>query len=310
MNRTALCIRMIRELAKGVRLNTRTLALRLDTNPRNIREFRREIETAGIRIIEFKGPYGGYELASDQSLLIPSELTREDVATLVDAQGFLETLNYHHLHQIQEVIAKLAVQPKTKAYQGINYINQQSLSKQEAIYLDLIEQAIAQHRWLQLSYQGLEDQQSMERRVQPYDIFNAQGAYYLLAFDVQRQDYRRFRLSKSRLHHLAILEGTFIPRADYDFTQLIGQQGIVNEQPIEVELRLTEGQLQPIEETNFLDIQSQQDDLIKVLCLSPYRLFGFLFEHPHIHLVSPPNLREQFIQKVHSISEAYQNGRS
>lgn len=58
MNRCALTIRMLMILrARGTKypVSTRVLAQELETNPRNIREFKKELVTAGFNIIEKKG---------------------------------------------------------------------------------------------------------------------------------------------------------------------------------------------------------------------------------------------------------------
>ena len=70
MNRTALCIRMLQLLKTLGRMQITELAQALETNPRNVREFRRELETAGYVIRQTRGRYGGYEL--DGEVLLPA----------------------------------------------------------------------------------------------------------------------------------------------------------------------------------------------------------------------------------------------
>ena len=82
MNRCALTIRMLMILrARGTKypVSTRVLAQELETNPRNIREFKKELVTAGFNIIEKKGPYGGYMLDEEQ-LMPVTRLTEEEMA--------------------------------------------------------------------------------------------------------------------------------------------------------------------------------------------------------------------------------------
>ena len=55
MNRTSLCIKMLLLLKSRGKMNTSELAQQLETNPRNIREFRKELEVAGYNIKEIKG---------------------------------------------------------------------------------------------------------------------------------------------------------------------------------------------------------------------------------------------------------------
>lgn len=62
MNRTNLCIRMLQLLKARGKMNTTQLATELEVNPRNIREFKKELVLAGYNVEEVKGRYGGYIL--------------------------------------------------------------------------------------------------------------------------------------------------------------------------------------------------------------------------------------------------------
>ena len=52
-------------------ISTEKLAALLETNPRNIREYRKELETAGFTIEHKKGPYGGYKLEKNALFPVP-----------------------------------------------------------------------------------------------------------------------------------------------------------------------------------------------------------------------------------------------
>ena len=66
-------------------MNTSELAQQLETNPRNIREFRKELEVAGYNIKEIKGRYGGYVLDEDD-LFPVIRLTNEEVQALDESR--------------------------------------------------------------------------------------------------------------------------------------------------------------------------------------------------------------------------------
>ena len=92
MNRCALTIRMLMILrARGTKypVSTRVLAQELETNPRNIREFKKELVTAGFNIVEKKGPYGGYMLDEEQ-LMPVTRLTEEEMAALEEGISFMK----------------------------------------------------------------------------------------------------------------------------------------------------------------------------------------------------------------------------
>ena len=68
MNRTNLCIRMLQLLKARGKMNTTQLATELEVNPRNIREFKKELVLAGYNVEEVKGRYGGYILNDEYDL--------------------------------------------------------------------------------------------------------------------------------------------------------------------------------------------------------------------------------------------------
>lgn len=68
MNRTNLCIRMLQLLKARGKMNTTQLADALEVNPRNIREFKKELVLAGYNVEEVKGRYGGYILNDQYDL--------------------------------------------------------------------------------------------------------------------------------------------------------------------------------------------------------------------------------------------------
>lgn len=62
MKRSARCIQMLQLLKARGFLSREELATLLDTNIRNVSEYRKELEEAGYSIISTTGKYGGYQL--------------------------------------------------------------------------------------------------------------------------------------------------------------------------------------------------------------------------------------------------------
>ena len=95
MNRTSLCIKMLLLLKARGKMNTQQLAAELETNPRNIREFKKELITAGYNIKEYKGRYGGYRL--DETNLFPVlALTSSQKQALIEAREFMHAQGYEN----------------------------------------------------------------------------------------------------------------------------------------------------------------------------------------------------------------------
>lgn len=85
-----MCIKMLELLNTGRIYQISELADILDTNKRNIIEYKRELEEAGYKIISTTGKYGGYQL--DKSNIFPSlKLTNDEKNSLIDGFCFLDS---------------------------------------------------------------------------------------------------------------------------------------------------------------------------------------------------------------------------
>ena len=83
MGKTSASIKLIQILSsRNDYISTNDLASLLDTNPRNIKEYIKEIEECGYVVESLKGVYGGYRL--NRSSTMPSlKLTVEEKEALL-----------------------------------------------------------------------------------------------------------------------------------------------------------------------------------------------------------------------------------
>ena len=88
MGKAAMCMKMLQILNTGRVYKCSELASLLDTNSRNIIEYKKELEEAGYYIISIPGKYGGYKL--DKSDTFPSlKLKEEERKALIDSLEFI-----------------------------------------------------------------------------------------------------------------------------------------------------------------------------------------------------------------------------
>ena len=88
MGKTAACIKIIQILSCRDIVSTMELSEILETNPRNIKEYIKELELLGYTISSYKGKYGGYKL--DKRELLPSvKLNDNERSALVLGTDFL-----------------------------------------------------------------------------------------------------------------------------------------------------------------------------------------------------------------------------
>lgn len=93
MNRTAKCIQMLILLKNKNIVSIEELAQKLNTNPRNIREYKKELVEAGYTIHSYRGSNGGYQLDHRARLILP-QLTNEEIHALIHVN---EYWNIHRL---------------------------------------------------------------------------------------------------------------------------------------------------------------------------------------------------------------------
>ena len=87
MSKTSNSIKMLQILNSGRLYKISELAELLETNPRNISEYKKELEDCGYIINSISGKYGGYYL--DKSILIPTIALSEKEQNIYN-----EGLNY------------------------------------------------------------------------------------------------------------------------------------------------------------------------------------------------------------------------
>ena len=119
MNRTNLCIRMLQLLKARGKMNTTQLASELEVNPRNIREFKKELVLAGYNVEEVKGRYGGYIL-NDQYDLPVTIFSDEQKDASVQSYKFMRTQK-DFKHSLYIAMPWIRLLRQVKFHQTIHY---------------------------------------------------------------------------------------------------------------------------------------------------------------------------------------------
>ncbi|WP_075877231.1 helix-turn-helix transcriptional regulator [Merdibacter massiliensis] len=232
MNRSALCIRMLQLLKTRGRMKINELAEALETNPRNISEFRKELETAGYVIKQTRGRYGGYELIGD--VLLPSlALKEKEEGALREADDYLRShSDFVHYKSFSSAVEKiLANEHGNRKIQGTYVFSQQpNMSKEEKEYVDRCMRAIQNRLCAQITYRPLSDAHPYTILIQPYEILYYQGACYCLAYSLKAHDFRIFRFSDQRMFQFTIQSQTFKRDSHFALEKYIGENGLIKGQ--------------------------------------------------------------------------------
>lgn len=74
MSKLSNAIMLLRLLQNGQKYSIKELSSKLEVSPRMIREYKNELELAGIFIESIRGPYGGYYL--NQNIKLPDNIDK------------------------------------------------------------------------------------------------------------------------------------------------------------------------------------------------------------------------------------------
>lgn len=314
MNRTALCIQMLMLLKSRDRITSKELAEELQTNPRNIREFRKELETAGYHVSEKRGRYGGYSL-DDSSLLPIPELSADEIEDLGQIRNYLSSIDLPLASgSASKILDKiLAGANHSKDPSQVRYIKDfdRQLSKRQS---EMITKAMeAKNRGLRvgLLYQKKDSDEQERRIVDPYEVYTVDGAWYLNGWDKLREAYRNFRFSDQRMYDLEILDEPFLRDSDYHFENYTGSHGAykgrmekyavsVSKQKKGSFLELYWGaELQKVGETRHWITYTFLDD-------QPWQVFnGLFFLGDAIRLLEPEHRVREYEEKIAKIAHLY-----
>lgn len=314
MNRTNLCIRMLQLLKARGKMNTTQLADALEVNPRNIREFKKELVLAGYNVEEVKGRYGGYIL-NDQYDLPVTIFSDEEKDALVQSYKFMRTQkDFKPLTLYCDAMDKIIATSKISSNASLHYMsNSIELDKKISSMIDKTQQAMNHGLCVLLSYQSLKDETPIEFEVEPYEIIHYHKSYYLIGFSLLRKDYRMYRFSSERMFKCDISTRHFIHDNHFHLSNYIGEHSLI---PLDLKhvivrvyhkensLRLFKekywgNKLLPIhKEDDYTDFEFYTDDMSNLY----QSLFSMMDQ---VKILSPDDVRETYLNRVEKIINAY-----
>ena len=229
MNRSALCIKMLQLINGTNYINRSELAARLETNVRNIAEFKKELEIAGYVIESVNGRYGGYRLLKGSTLPIVN-LTNTELDALDKASSYLES----HQDFLNQQDYQTAIM---KVKSAINYQSKNSsilfrnpslrLSETMRSMITMCEEAKEQQLSVTLKYKSMHANTFKELNLQPYEILCIKGAYYVLGYNSSIKEFRTYKFSDARLTNCQITNQHFTRDHDFNVMSYIGESGLM-----------------------------------------------------------------------------------
>lgn len=312
MNRCALCIKMLQILNAHDFVSTKELARRLETNPRNIAEFRKELEVAGYLIESVKGRKGGYRLKDKASLPI-LRLDENQMQAMNDAYSYLKShSDFLSMKEYEIAFEKIksSLSFSSKESERIYLSYEEQLENELQSILELCEIAKKERKAVCFDYRSLKSEISERVEVWPYEILNIHGSYYCLGYSVTKHDFRIYKFSKARMNHFKVLEKSFTRDLDFNVNAYLGKSGLMKDELIEAEFIIYgENAILFYDKTIGVNAQKKLEGkklYVKTIFEGKMNAIQFLCSlGSSCVVVSPNRLKEEIKEEIRKMSENY-----
>lgn len=313
MNRTSLCIRMLLILkanaTKQSPINSKELAQALEVNPRNIREYKRELITAGYNIQEIKGRYGGYYL--DETSIFPAlRLDKQEEQALLEAKHFIQTQQFEKKSSFNSAVNKVLNSSRDMNLIFPIYMDDPNIqmSKKELSMLHTVQDALEMNHSIELTYQAKRQRASETYLVDPYELIHYHDAYYVLGYNHTRQDYRMYRFSSERMKKVVCSEKRFTRDVDFHVEAHIGKNSLIKGEFYRVTVWVSPAILRLFKEAYWgLDFREEEENIYSFLVEDLYLLYRQLFSFgKDIRILSPEQIVNEYQERLVSTLRNYQ----
>lgn len=312
MNRSALVIKMLNYLKANDVVSRDEIASYLETNKRNISEFKKELEVAGYVIESITGKDGGYRL--DETSLVPTiALTDKEIESLHDASAFLQMYNYNQLTCYNDALMKIknALHEPNQS-KNIHYLWSGQTTHTEHKMISLFQEARDKRMHVRFLYRSLQAATYEERYVQPYELIVSEDGNYVLAYDRtegKRPGYKSFKLSDVRMKRVEIASIRFARDPDFKIDEHVGKQNLIAEAYC-VKIKVTGLHAILLEERSIglLESKEKVDDglLIEFTMENKAKILEFLRSlGPDCILLEPSELKDELIDSLQQSLSQY-----
>jgi predicted DNA-binding transcriptional regulator YafY len=177
------------------------LADRLGVSERTLRRDVDRLRELGYRVVAQAGTYGGYQLESGATL--PPLLLNDDEAVAiavglrtaaVQGVGDGEHTSLSALAKIEQVLPR-NLRRRVSALQENTFPAVQAVAQVQADVLATLALGCRDHERLRFGYTARDGSES-DRLVEPHSLVPRERHWYLVAWDVDRQDWRTFRIDR------------------------------------------------------------------------------------------------------------------
>jgi predicted DNA-binding transcriptional regulator YafY len=229
MGKAAMCIKMIEILNSRSLVKVSEIATLLDTNPRNVLEYKKELEEAGYIIDTVAGRYGGYIL--NKKHLFPSvKLSDAEKEKLHEGLKYLLARNdFFHKTEFSTAMSKIfSAIIYNNTNDDLTIINRfpliMPIYELEKRYFT-INQAMAKSNVIQINYLSNKNIEKTHL-LNPYKVFMFNNAWFMIAWNEKNGEIGYYKLN--RINKIEILNKKFIKSKTFDERDYIDEFGMKN----------------------------------------------------------------------------------
>ncbi|MEE1650222.1 YafY family protein [Brachybacterium sp. J144] len=200
------------------------LADRLDVTVRTVRRDVDRLRQMGYPVLTSAGHGGGYQLGAGRELppllLGAQEALAVAVGLRLTAVSGISGLDEEALRALAALdrILPPEVRAEVQAVSDAMGVITNAAPDARSEVLVTLASAVRDRVRVRVDYERA-DGERFERRLEPYRVLSMEGRWYLYAFDLEREDWRTFRLD--RMHEVAASTFSFAPRDTGDIEQRV-----------------------------------------------------------------------------------------
>ena len=229
MNKAASCIKLLEVLNTKTYLSRNELAELVNTNPRNINEYLKELEMLGYQIETTRGIYGGYRLSSN-GLLPVLNLTDSEKQVLQRALVFLRNQpDYLEQNECIHIMGKILTSVySSSVVEPIRMVDRFPLNMPKE---ELLERYNALNECLQCYNKCRIEYVSSSNKIRthiihPYKLYIYNGSWFVLAWNETINDFGYFKLN--RIERIEKMREYFTILKTYRETDYLDDYGMKN----------------------------------------------------------------------------------
>lgn len=227
MGKTQKCLEMLQLLNSGRIYKVSELSNLLNTQARNVIEYKKELEEIGYYISSFPGKNGGYKL--EKSSLIPAiKLTEKEKKSLIEAYNYiLAKKDFIFKNDFQcamsKVISNTTIEKKDN---NLLVVDKYKLSMNEEEIQErysIIEDSINKKKVIKIKYNSLKNGLK-EHTLHPYKLFIYNNSWFFLAWNPEVGDVWYFKVN--RIENIEQLELKFTVWKNFDENKYFDEFGM------------------------------------------------------------------------------------